>query len=105
LDNDDAIKQAVTQSLNKIIPNIKDNIETVTIAPVGSHVGQPNFLSGMPFLQLLKTFSGHHALAYDLPLSNAIMAGYGAGACAHPHVTHGGERTASLYQSLQENDK
>ena len=105
LDNDDAISQAITQSLNTLIPGIKDNIKDITIKPAGSHVGYPSFTGGMPILQMLKIFSGHHALAYDLPLSNAVMAGYGAGACAFPHVAQGGERAATLYQSLQEGGK
>ncbi len=104
LDNDEAISQAVKQSLTKINPSIANMIESMSVTPLPSHVGQPNFLGGMPFLQLLKVFSGHHALAYDIPLSNAVMAGYGTGAGAHPHVINGGERAATLYQSLSESD-
>jgi len=105
LDNDEAIIQAIKQSLVKMMPLIEPQIISIHLSPVESQAGQPSFNTAMPFLQLLRIFSGHHALAYDLPFDNAVMAGYGAAACAHPHVMDGGERAATLYQSLQENDK
>ena len=54
----------------------------------------------MPLLQLFKVFSGYHAIAYDLQIQNAIVAGYGMGAANHYHTYDGGERVAHLLQTV-----
>jgi hypothetical protein len=89
----DAIKRALGADIESLITSI-------TLQPTPSQCGNPNFISTMPLLQLFKIFFGHHSLAYDNPVQNLMICGYGNYAVSHPHVRRGGERVATLLQSL-----
>lgn len=93
------------QALDKAYPGISDHVVHSALLPVPSQGGQANFTGAMPLLQLFKIFFGHHAIGYDIPYHNLLVAGYGAGACAHYHVYNGGMRVANLLQSLNNDDK
>lgn len=95
----------VIQALDKEFPGIADHIIHSNMRVMNTQGGQANFMGGMPLLQLFKIFFGHHAIGYDAPYHNLLIAGYGAEACAHYHVHKGGVRVASLLQSLKNNDK
>jgi len=102
LDNDEAILMAVKNALKLQIPDFDiSKIVNASLFPVSSQFGQPTFNSAMPLLQLLKIFSGYHAIAYDFPIENAVVAGYGGGTAAHYHTYDGGERVANLLQSFE----
>jgi phytoene dehydrogenase-like protein len=96
---------AVIQALDYAFPGIADHIVHSTSCAMNSQGGQANFMGAMPLLQLFKIFFGHHAMGYDVPHHNLLVAGYGAGACAHYHVNNGGMRVATLLQSLKNDGK
>ena len=96
---------AVIQALDQAYPGISDKIIHSQFRAINSQGGQANFMGAMPLLQLFKIFFGHHAIGYDVPYNNLLIAGYGAGACAHYHVNKGGMRVATLLQSLNNDGK
>lgn len=99
LDNDDAILMAVTGAMVDHIDGLDDDkIIDATIHPVPTQFGQATFNSTMPLLQLFKVFSGYHAIAYDMPIDNMVVAGYGMGTANHYHTYDGGERVARLLE-------
>lgn len=99
-DLDEGPLMAVTQALTKAYPEIKDHIHKCEIAIPPTQFGQANFVGAMPLLQLYKVFSGYHAMGYDVPLDNLLVAGYGSGTAGHYHVNDGGLRISNLLQSL-----
>jgi len=102
LNNDDAILQAVKQAMIDNIDGLDDDkIIHTSIHPTATQFGQATFSSAMPLLQLFKVFSGYHAIAYDLPINNALVVGYGMGTANHYHTYDGGERVASVFQSMK----
>lgn len=101
LDNDDAIIMAVKQSMLENIDGLNDdNIIHASVHKMPSQFGQPTFNTAMPLLQLFRVFAGHHSIAYDMPIENLVVAGYGGGTANHHHTFNGGERVATLLQSL-----
>ena len=100
-----AVTDSVKNGLKQIDPDIEEKITATEILSCPTLCGQPNFTGTMPLLQLLKVFFGHHSLAYDMPITNMIMAGYGAHTVSHSHVVNGGIRAANLYESLSEDGK
>lgn len=101
LDNDDAIIMAVTKVMTAHISGFHaGDVTHASVHPTPTQFGQPTFNTAMPLLQLFKVFSGHHAIAYDIPIDNAVVAGYGMGTANHYHTFDGGARVANLYQSL-----
>lgn len=99
-DLDDGPLMAVTQALTNAYPEIKANIKHSEIAVPPTQFGQANFIGSMALLHLYKVFSGYHAMGYDVPLDNLLVAGYGSGTAGHYHVNDGGMRIADLLQSL-----
>jgi phytoene dehydrogenase-like protein len=98
--SDDAKTQAITNVLERNAPDIAAKIDSIEIVPMATQFGQPTFLGTMPLLQLFKIFFGHHSLAYDMPISNLLVCGYGQLCASHHHVHRGGARVASLLQSF-----
>jgi hypothetical protein len=98
--SDDAKKQAITNVLKVTNPDVAQHIDRIDIVPMTTQFGQPTFVGTMPLLQLFKIFFGHHSLAYDIPISNLLVCGYGQLCASHHHVRRGGERVASLLQSF-----
>lgn len=92
------------QALDAACPGIADTVIHSAIRPMNSQAGLPGFHASMPLLQLFRIFFGHHAIGYDVPHHNLLIAGYGAEACAHPHIRDGGIRVATLLQSLRNDD-
>jgi hypothetical protein len=99
----DAFIQTTIQALDRAYPNFSDSIIETGFTKPNSQAGMPNFTGAMPLLQLFKIFFGHHAMGYDMPFDNMILAGYGSEACAHYHVQKGGMRVSTLLQSIQNN--
>lgn len=91
---------AVMQALTKAFPDIESKIIHSEVAVPPTQFGQANFIGSMPLLQLFKVFSGYHTMGYDMPIDNLLVAGYGSGTGGHYHVNDGGERIATLLQSL-----
>ena len=91
---------AVTQALAKAFPDIESKIIHSEVALPPTQFGQANFIGTMPLLQLFKVFSGYHTMGYDMPIDNLLVAGYGSGTSGHYHVNDGGDRIATLLQSL-----
>ena len=91
------------QALAKLYPDIPDSITHSAIRPMNSQAGQANIMGSMALLQLFKVFFGHHAMGYDIPFNNLLVAGYGNEACNHYHVYNGGARVANLLHSLSNN--
>ena len=98
--SDEAKKQAVLNSLKDQDPDIEKSVDRIEIIPMATQFGQPTFVGTMPLLQLFKIFFGHHSLAYDVPIQNLLICGYGDLCSSHHHVHRGGERVSSLLQSL-----
>ena len=98
--SDAAKKQAIINGIEAFHPDIQNNIDHIDIIPMATQFGQPSFVGTMPLLQLFKIFFGHHALAYDMPINNLLVCGYGPLCASHHHVHRGGERVASLLQSF-----
>ena len=101
----DAQIMTTIQALDKAYPNMSDAIIHSSIRPMNTQAGQANFTGSMALLQLFKIFFGHHAMGYDIPFNNVLVAGYGNDACAHYHVYNGGVRVANLLHSLSNNAK
>lgn len=107
----DAIILACIQSIDEYAPGFAEKIvhcevsHGTDLTKTHSQFGQPYFSGNMPLLQLFKTYFGHHALGYDLPVSNMVMAGYGCEASSKPHILHGGQMAANLLQSILKSDK
>ena len=98
-DNHDPILIAVKQAMTNHIDGLNEtDIIHISLHPISSQFGQPTFNSAMPLLQLYKVFSGYHAIAYDLPTDNAIIAGYGMGTANHYHTYDGGMRIAGIFE-------
>ncbi len=105
LDKEDPILKAVKQALVRVNPDLDGAIVNMSMSPVATQTGLPTFTGTMPLLPLLKIFGGYHSIAYDCPMGNVLIAGYGEGCVGHHHVHDGGERIAFLYDSFKENDK
>ena len=96
---------ATVQAFIKAYPGVESHILHSAYRPMNSHDGYPNFVGTMPLLQLFRIFFRHHAISYDTPQDNLLMAGYGIEACAHAHIHNGGVRVANLLQSLENDGK
>jgi phytoene dehydrogenase-like protein len=105
LEHQDPILKAVNQALVKAYPALEGAIVDMSLSSVATQCGLPTFMGTMPLLPLLKIFGGYHSMAYDCPMDNVLIAGYGEGSVGHHHVHDGGERIAFLYDSFKENDK
>lgn len=107
----EAMILACIQAVEALAPGFGESIRHSEVMPprrlaeTHSQFGQPSFSGAMPLLQLFKTYFGHHAIGYDLPYANLVMAGYGSGASARPHILDGGEMAAKLLQSILKSDK
>jgi phytoene dehydrogenase-like protein len=99
----DAQITTTIQALDTAYPNFSESIIESSVQPMNSQGGQANFTGTMALLQLFKVFFGHHAMGYDIPFQNMLVAGYGNGACAHYHVYNGGARVANLLHSISNN--
>lgn len=110
-ETNDAIILACIQAIDAYAPGFADTIKHCVMTrgmkfvESCSQFGQPHFSGSMPLLQLFKIYFGHHALGYDLPLSNLVMAGYGSEATTKPHILQGGQMAANLLQSILKSDK
>lgn len=101
LDNDEAMIMAVNHAMVNHIDGLEDDhIIHASVHKMPTQFGQPTFNTAMPLLQLFRVFSGYHAIAYDVPIDNLIVAGYGGGVANHHHTYDGGVRVATLLQSL-----
>lgn len=99
-DDDTGIAEAVIKAIEASNPSVKGTIKDLRQQPLPTQFGQPSFASALPLLTLFKVFFGHHAIAYDMPVQNMVVCGYGNHSETHHHVQRGGERAANLLQSL-----
>ena len=105
LDQAEPVLKAVKQALVRAYPTLNEHIVHMSLHRAPSQCGLPTFTGTMPLLPLLRVFGGYHSIAYDCPIVNILIAGYGDGCTAHHHVHDGGVRVASLYDSFKESDK